>query len=500
TKTCFVCGSKSHLIKDCDVYDNVDNFPSVSSKAASVPAGSRNSLASISTCRSIHAASRNRPVSIHAGRHIPAASVPAGSRNSSASTSAGRFIPVASKNGPASIHAGRHIPTDIGIVDSGCSRSMTGNREKLDDFVQIKGSTVTFGGGDGKITGKGTIRTSKLNIENVYYVEELQNFNLFSISQICDKKNKVIFTDAECLVLTKEFQLPDESQVVLRIPRRHDLNTFNLSDIQPEQQINCLLAKASLEESTKWHRRMAHVNFNTINKLVKNGLVEGLPLKLFTNEHNYVACNKGKQHKASYKAISVGLGQEWYFDLVYLTDSLCYTRFKTNPTAGTQDTNIIAGTQDDDSESLSVMNMTFLFISTGSGTISTGSCTLLTGSYSFMLLDWFLLDDHNKVAYLEKGKGWEAYKQILDFLHRLHIWYSLTHRPRIVFDSLVKQLWATTTVRTLEAGPSEIIATFDGNAVVVTESLIRTQLQLNDANRLYEFTLHDVLDGMREIG
>nr|GFC41259.1 putative ribonuclease H-like domain-containing protein [Tanacetum cinerariifolium] len=150
---------------------------------------------------------------------------------------------------------------------------MTGNKEKLDDFVQIKGGTVTFRGGNSKITGKGTIRTSKLNFENVYYVEELQNFNLFSVSQICDKKNKVLFTDAECLVLTKEFQLPDESQVVLRIPRRHDLYTFNLSDIQPEQQINYLLAKASLDESTKWHKRMAHVNFNTINKLAKNGLV-----------------------------------------------------------------------------------------------------------------------------------------------------------------------------------------------------------------------------------
>ncbi|GJX22023.1 retrovirus-related pol polyprotein from transposon TNT 1-94 [Tanacetum coccineum] len=65
----------------------------------------------------------------------------------------------------------------MGIVDSGCSRSMTGNKEKLDDFVKIVGGTVTFGGGDGKITRKGTIRTSKLNFENVYYVEELQNFN-----------------------------------------------------------------------------------------------------------------------------------------------------------------------------------------------------------------------------------------------------------------------------------------------------------------------------------
>nr|GFA91021.1 ribonuclease H-like domain-containing protein [Tanacetum cinerariifolium] len=378
---------KSYLIKDCDVYDTVDNFPSVVSKAASVPAGSRNSLASTSAGRSIPAASRNRPASIHADRSIPAAN----------------------RNRPASIHADRHIPADIGIVDSGCSRSMIGNKEKLDDFVQVKGGTVTFRGGDGKIIGKGTIRTSKLNFKNVYYVEELQNFNLFFVSQICDKKNKVLFTDYECLVLAKEFQLPDESQVVLRIPRRHDLYTFNLSDIQPEQHINCLLAKASLEESTKWHRRMALVNFKTINKLAKNGLVECLPLKLFTNEYNCVACNKGKQHKASYKAISalnkkvkaircdngiefrgaklialceekgikedysnarspqqnegelmtvfllgmllIGLGQEWYFDLDYLTDSLGYTRFKTNPPVGTHDTNIISGTQDDDSES-----------------------------------------------------------------------------------------------------------------------------------------------------
>ncbi|GKF06105.1 putative ribonuclease H-like domain-containing protein, partial [Tanacetum coccineum] len=107
---------------------------------------------------------------------------------------------------------------------------------------------------------------------DVYYVEELQNFNLFS--------------------------------VVLRVPRRHNLYSFNLTEIQPERDITCLLAKASSDKSTKWHRRMAHVNFKNINKLAKHGLVNGLPSKLFTNDHNCVACNKGKQHKASYKAIT----------------------------------------------------------------------------------------------------------------------------------------------------------------------------------------------------
>ncbi|GKA15907.1 putative ribonuclease H-like domain-containing protein [Tanacetum coccineum] len=88
---------------------------------------------------------------------------------------------------------------------------MTGNKEKLDDFVQIKGGIVKFGGGDGRISGKGTIRTSKLDFENVYYVEELQHFNLFSVSQICDKKNKVLFTDTDCFGDSEEFNYSDEA-------------------------------------------------------------------------------------------------------------------------------------------------------------------------------------------------------------------------------------------------------------------------------------------------
>nr|GEW41674.1 hypothetical protein [Tanacetum cinerariifolium] len=123
TKTCFVYGSKSHLIKDCDAYDNVENFPSVVSNATSVPVGSRNSLASISACRSILAASRNRPVSIHAGRHIPA-----GRFNKPAPFPAGRSVPTGWTNHAArpflrptnlyfdNVHP--HVNKDICIVDS----------------------------------------------------------------------------------------------------------------------------------------------------------------------------------------------------------------------------------------------------------------------------------------------------------------------------------------------------------------------------------------------
>nr|GEU35644.1 putative ribonuclease H-like domain-containing protein [Tanacetum cinerariifolium] len=190
------------------------------------------------------------------------------------------------------------------IFDSGCSRSMTGNNERLDDFQVIQCGKVTFGVGEGRITGKGTIRTLTLDFENIYYVKELQQFNLFSISQICDKKNRVLFTDTECLVLSKDFKLLDDSMVVLRVPRKHNFYTINLNNLCPRGNLACLVAYASVDESVKWHRRMGHVNYKNINRLVKGNLVRGLPLKLFKNDHTCVACCKGKQHKASYKAIN----------------------------------------------------------------------------------------------------------------------------------------------------------------------------------------------------
>ncbi|GKA82023.1 hypothetical protein Tco_0788771, partial [Tanacetum coccineum] len=200
-KKCFVCGSKLHLIKDCDFYNCVDSVP-CKSKAASVPAGSRNSSASVTAGGFDPAASRNRPAVNSAGRPNPtgrvgqaahravAQSNPAGWSKRPAPVSAGRPVSAGWLNpaarpyfrpssvyfhnmnwpdlsDPMYMNEGRRgtagdpsTDNDIGIVDSGCSRSMTGNKEKLDDFVQVKGGIVKFGGGDGKrdgrISGKGT--------------------------------------------------------------------------------------------------------------------------------------------------------------------------------------------------------------------------------------------------------------------------------------------------------------------------------------------------------
>nr|GEX21806.1 retrovirus-related Pol polyprotein from transposon TNT 1-94 [Tanacetum cinerariifolium] len=152
----------------------------------------------------------------------------------------------------------------------------------------------------GKISGKGKIRTGKLDFDDVYFVKELK-FNIFSVSQMCDKKNSVLFTNTKCIVLSPGFKLPYENQVLLRVPKENNMYNVDLKNIVPSGDLTCLFAKATLDESNLWHRRLSHINFKTMNKLVKGNLVRVLPSKVFKNNHTCVACKKGKQHRASCK-------------------------------------------------------------------------------------------------------------------------------------------------------------------------------------------------------
>ncbi|GJW93008.1 putative ribonuclease H-like domain-containing protein [Tanacetum coccineum] len=120
---------------------------------------------------------------------------------------------------------------DKGVIDSGYSRHMTGNMSYLTDYEEIDGGYVAFGGNPkgGKITGKGTIKTGNLDFENVYF-------------------------------------LIDESQVLLRVPRKNNMYSVDLKNIVPK----------------------------------RGNLVRGLPSKLFENDQTCVACQKGKQYRASF--------------------------------------------------------------------------------------------------------------------------------------------------------------------------------------------------------
>ncbi|GKB86543.1 putative ribonuclease H-like domain-containing protein [Tanacetum coccineum] len=127
---------------------------------------------------------------------------------------------------------------DQGVIDSGCSRHMIGNMSYLTDSEEISEGYVAFGGNPkgGKITGRGTIKTGNLDFENVYF-------------------------------------LTDESHVLLKFPRKNNMYSVDLKNIVPKGGLTCLFAKATSDESKLWHQWLGHINFKTMNKLVKEKLI-----------------------------------------------------------------------------------------------------------------------------------------------------------------------------------------------------------------------------------
>nr|GEU77914.1 DNA-directed DNA polymerase [Tanacetum cinerariifolium] len=282
-KTCFMCMSVDHLIKDCDYHTKKMAQPTPRNYAHRV-------------------LTQSKPVYIIVVRPVCAV-VP-----KIMVTRPRLAHPIVTKS---KLPIRQHITHSQSLKTSNSSLRVTvvqapvvsaahGNMSSLSNFEELNGRYVAFGGNpkSGKISGKGKYKTCKLDFDDVYFVKELK-FNLFSVSQMCDKKNSFLFTDTECLVLSPDFKQPDESQVLLRVPRENNMYNVNLKNIVPFGNLTCLFIKATIDESNLWHRRLAHINFKTINKLVKGNLVRGLPTKVFENDNTYVACKKGKQHRAS---------------------------------------------------------------------------------------------------------------------------------------------------------------------------------------------------------
>ncbi|GKA95394.1 ribonuclease H-like domain-containing protein [Tanacetum coccineum] len=93
--------------------------------------------------------------------------------------------------------------SDQGVIDSGCSRHMTGNMSCLTDYEEIDGGYVAFRG----------------------------NHKGWKIT----RKNNVLFNDTGCIVLSPNFKLIDESQVLLRVPSKNNMYSVDLKNIVPKR-------------------------------------------------------------------------------------------------------------------------------------------------------------------------------------------------------------------------------------------------------------------------
>ncbi|KAI3685310.1 hypothetical protein L6452_34552 [Arctium lappa] len=178
-------------------------------------------------------------------------------------------------------------------LDSGCSKHMTGQKSMLSNFTDKYYGTVRIGNDQfSPILGYGDVHEN-LMIKKVSYVEGLGH-NLFSYGQFCDKDLEVNFKAKTCSVRT------EEGKELLVGTRKSNLYTINLSKVQADNQV-CLLLKASMQQSWLWHRRLSHLNFRYINKLVSGKLVKGLPELKYEREHLCAVCEKGKMKRAPHK-------------------------------------------------------------------------------------------------------------------------------------------------------------------------------------------------------
>nr|GEW84600.1 copia protein [Tanacetum cinerariifolium] len=154
------------------------------------------------------------------------------------------------------------------IIESGCSKHIMGNHALLTNFMEKFFRTVLFGNNDfAVIAGYGDVVIGSMKITKVYYVEGLIH-NLFSVGQFCDNGLEVALRKSTCFVRNEDgvdFLFGDRSS---------NLNNIALNDIASNSSA-CLLAKASSSQSLLWHQRLSHLNFTTINNLVKNNLVRG---------------------------------------------------------------------------------------------------------------------------------------------------------------------------------------------------------------------------------
>ncbi|GJR13614.1 integrase, catalytic region, zinc finger, CCHC-type containing protein [Tanacetum coccineum] len=184
------------------------------------------------------------------------------------------------------------------IVDSGCTKHMTGNISILCNFVEKYLGTVRFGNDQfAPILGYGNLVQGNIMINKVYYVEGL-NHNLFSVSQFCDADLEVAFQKSTCFV--RDLQGND----LLTGNRGSDLYTISLQETTSSTPI-CLMAKASPTQAWLWHRRLSHLNIDYINLLLKKDVVIGLPKLKYVKDQLCSSCEVSKAKRSSFKTKTV---------------------------------------------------------------------------------------------------------------------------------------------------------------------------------------------------
>ena len=152
---------------------------------------------------------------------------------------------------------------------------------------------ILFGdNGKGKVMGLGKVAiTNDLSISNVLLVKSL-NYNLLSVSQLCQLGYNCLFTDVDVTVMRR-----DDSSLVFKghMKGKLYLVDFSLDKAKPE---TCLMAKSSM--GWLWHPQLAHVGMRNLSKLLKGEHILGLTGVTFEKDRICSACQARKQVGAAH--------------------------------------------------------------------------------------------------------------------------------------------------------------------------------------------------------
>nr|GEW98152.1 retrovirus-related Pol polyprotein from transposon TNT 1-94 [Tanacetum cinerariifolium] len=184
------------------------------------------------------------------------------------------------------------------IVDSGCTKHMTGNLKLLCNFVEKFTGTVRFGNDQfAPILGYGDLVQVNVTINKAYYVEGL-NHNLFSVGQFCDADLEVAFRKSTCFVIDLQ------GNALLTGNCGSDLYTISLQE-STSSTLLYLMAKATPTQAWLWHQRLSHLNFDYINLISKKDTVIGLPKLKFVKDQLCSSCELSKAKRSSFKSKAV---------------------------------------------------------------------------------------------------------------------------------------------------------------------------------------------------
>nr|GEZ80119.1 integrase, catalytic region, zinc finger, CCHC-type, peptidase aspartic, catalytic [Tanacetum cinerariifolium] len=197
-----------------------------------------------------------------------------------------------------SLNANVIVQLILFILDSGCSKHMTGNLKLLCNFVEKFLGTVRFGNDQfAPILGYGDLVQGDVTINRVYYVEGI-NHNLFSVGQFCDADLEVAFRKSTCFVRDLE------GNDLLTGNCGSDLYMISLQESTSSTPL-CVMAKATPTQAWLWHRRLSHLNSDYINLLSKKYIAIGLPNLKYIKDQLNSSCELSKAKRSSFKSKAV---------------------------------------------------------------------------------------------------------------------------------------------------------------------------------------------------